>query len=222
MEGTIESGENDGIHNSYWPYILTLLNLYCIIPCTFNKLPTVWTIFKSGNIEGVSLRAVLLETYCFSAILVYNFVNGYSLQLYAEYLLILIQEMLLISVMLSYCDMLTVESLVKAIIFFTCVYLSASGFVPINILSIAMATCPLIILYSRILFIKEMVKVKDSSSMSQVTWILSVTTGLSRLISIAVETGDSIAIGHNLISVSASALVLITIYYYKPRKSKSL
>ncbi|XP_033118707.1 uncharacterized protein LOC117118267 [Anneissia japonica] len=127
-----------GTDSSYWPVILTFLNVYSIIPCTFNKLPAVATIFKSGSTKGISLTAMLLETYCFSVILIYNFMKGYSLALYGEYVLVLIQEMVLISVMLSYRDLLNVKSLAIAALSFTAFVVSGSGLVPIGILSITM------------------------------------------------------------------------------------
>lgn len=149
--------------------------------------------------------ALLLELGSYTTTMSYNFVRGYSYLSYLEYPVLLIQEYVLIYCVLKYSNLLNTKTLMYAGLYVALTGLFLTKIIPPSVLTMMLVSgqkdvcrcatdcynvtpvsiqplCTPIGATSKIMQLAAIIKSKDSSSVSQVTWAISAFTNLSEYI----------------------------------------
>lgn len=154
---------------------------------------------------GISLLALYLELFSYTTMMSYNYYSRYAILSYLEYPMLLMQEYVLVFLVLKYNGMLNQHTYVIAGAYFCVFSLILSRLLPsflftmlvVSIRSYRQMTircvvvnnfenfcrqpfCTPIGATSKILQLVEIVRRKDSSSVSLTTWFLSAFTNLSK------------------------------------------
>lgn len=166
-----------------------------------SKVPQILTIHQQKSAAGISLKALVIETISYTVSTLYNFTNGYRILNYFEYIILLGQNYLLILIILFYRKQINQKFLVTVIIYSIIGFLFSMHILPkailtflivrlisnlfklwnylTNILNFKPGTLPMSAT-SKILQLLEIIKTKDSSSISEITWFISAFTNASK------------------------------------------
>ncbi|CAF2389833.1 unnamed protein product [Rotaria sp. Silwood2] len=82
--------------------LLQLISLSVNILCLIQKVPQIYQIYKTKNVESVSISSVLLEETAYTLILTYNLWRNYPLLTFFEYIFLFIQDLLLLWALSKY------------------------------------------------------------------------------------------------------------------------
>lgn len=108
-----------------WVFLL-LLNCAILIQTFFfrSKFPQILTIYRQKSAKGVSLKSLTIEVISYSVSTLYNYTNQYRWTNYFEYVILIIQDYILIGIVLFYRR----EINRKTAIIFVCYVLAVSLF----------------------------------------------------------------------------------------------
>lgn len=144
--------------------------------------------------------ALLLELGSYTTTMSYNFVRGYSYLSYLEYPILLIQEYVLIYCVLKYNGMLNSRTTIYALLYVGIAGLFLTQTIPPSVLTMLLVSrrmeirlkdvnnlslssiqplCTPVGATSKIMQLAAILKSKDSSTVSQVTWAISAFTNSS-------------------------------------------
>lgn len=77
-----------------------------------SKFPQIHTIYQQKSAQGISLKSLTIEVISYSVSTLYNFTNGYRLMNYFEYIILLIQDYILVVIVLFYRKQITTKTLI--------------------------------------------------------------------------------------------------------------
>lgn len=72
---------------------------------------------------------------------------------------------------------------------------------------------------SKILQFMEIIRSKDSSSISEITWFISAFTNATRIYTIMLDSADPMLLTNFIVSTALSSAVLYAVVYYKKPKT---
>ncbi|KPJ09106.1 PQ-loop repeat-containing protein 3 [Papilio machaon] len=161
-----------------------------------------------------------LEIAGFTVVTLYNFTNKYSLMTYMEYPIILMQMYILLYYVLKYKYLLGSCAVpISALVYFLTVLGFAVDFLPKDILYYLVPLCTPLSGFAKISYIYGMIKTGNADDISLITWIISLSTNLSRLFTVYIDSGDMKLMCNFLISACLSGGVLATAVFYQKRCS---
>lgn len=70
---------------------LQLLSLSVNVLCLIQKLPQIIRIYRTKNVDSISVSSVLLEETAYTLVLTYNLWRNYPLSAFFEYIFLFIQ-----------------------------------------------------------------------------------------------------------------------------------
>uniref|UniRef100_A0A6B2EED3 Solute carrier family 66 member 3 n=1 Tax=Phlebotomus kandelakii TaxID=1109342 RepID=A0A6B2EED3_9DIPT len=198
--------------------IADILSLITIASCLVSKVPQIRTIEQLKSARGISTTALVLEVSSYTVTFSYNFCKGYALMSYLEYPILLLQEYVLIFLVLKYQGLLHQKSLIFAGIytFFTVLFLSK--LLPLWFLTALLPLTTPVGATSKVIQLVEILRTKNSSSVSLATWAMSAFTNATRIYTIMVESADIMLLMNFSISFLLSASVFLAAKFYKTKK----
>ncbi|KAJ8953181.1 hypothetical protein NQ318_003217 [Aromia moschata] len=104
---------------SFLQYLSDLLSVITIFICFILKVPQIVTILRVKSAKGINIIGLLMELSSYTIMMSYNYRNGYAILSYLEYPIILFQELILITCVLYYKNMLNFTSLFVAGCYFS-------------------------------------------------------------------------------------------------------
>ena len=165
-----------------------------------SKFPQILTIYQQKSAVGISLKSLTIEVISYTVSTLYNFTNGYRLMNYFEYVVLIVQDYILVVIVLFYRRQITTKTLVIFFSYALVIALFASGVLPKSILMFLIVSWMLfkiqwMIIFSqpgtlpmsatsKILQLVEIFKTKDSSSISSITWFISAATNFGEVNSV--------------------------------------
>jgi uncharacterized protein with PQ loop repeat len=149
----------------------------------------------------------------------YNFRNGYALLSYMEYPIILIQEIVLIIFVMHYKLCLNIYGLIGTIIYTLIAAGLLLGTLPLGLIAFLVPLCTPIGASSKVVQLMEILKTKNSESVSVLTWFISAFTNFTRVFTISMDSADLTLLLNFTVNVVLSSSVMVAAYLYKhPKK----
>ncbi|CAH0577876.1 unnamed protein product [Chrysodeixis includens] len=193
-----------------------VLSTVTILSCMFLKVPQIMSMRAKKSAEGIIIQALIMEVVGFSIMTLYNYTNRYAIMTYLEYPIILLQ------VYVMFYHVLMYENLLAKPVVPLCAlaYVSlVSGFMlnilPKDLLSYMMPLCPPLSGFAKISYMYGIIKAENADAVSLTTWVISISTNLSRIFTVYVDSADWKLMANFFISSMLSVAVLITALYYK-------
>ncbi|KAK9871501.1 hypothetical protein WA026_012872 [Henosepilachna vigintioctopunctata] len=205
---------------SYLQLFSDILSIVTISTCFILKLPQIWNILKVKNANGISLIGLLMELSSYTIMMSYNFRSGYALLSYMEYPIILFQELILITVVLYYKKYPNIYGLIGSSCYFLVAASFLSGIIPKGILVFLVPLCTPVGASSKVVQLVEILRTKNSESVSVLTWFISAFTNFTRIFTIYLDSADAALLLNFTINVILSTSVMIAAFVYKPYKFK--
>lgn len=117
---------------------LCLLSILCSNFVLFlsSKLPQILTIYQQKSTQGLSLKSLTIEVCSYSVSTLYNFTNQYRLINYFEYIILIIQNYMLIAIVLFYRRQINSRTAAFTAVYVAVVALFAFSVLPKNILTL--------------------------------------------------------------------------------------
>jgi signal transduction histidine kinase len=100
-----------------------------------SKVPQIHTIYQQKSAQGISLKSLTIEVISYSVSTLYNFTNGYRLMNYFEYIILLVQDYILIIIVLFYRKQITKKTLMVFAGYAFFVFMFAGNILPKNVLT---------------------------------------------------------------------------------------
>ncbi|XP_055315254.1 solute carrier family 66 member 3 [Sitodiplosis mosellana] len=202
-------------------YVISdILSLLTVALCLVQKLPQIREIFTYKSAKGISTTSLLLELFGYTVMMLYNYTYSYSLLSYLEYPILLVQEYVLVALVLKYKHMLNQNSFTAIGVYWVVTLLFAFQICPRFLLYMAVPFCTPIGATSKILQLLEILRTKNSATVSLTSWFLSAFTNLTRVYTTAIETGDTMLLINFTISFALSMSVYLAAFFYKPNRPK--
>uniref|UniRef100_U5EXY8 Solute carrier family 66 member 3 n=1 Tax=Corethrella appendiculata TaxID=1370023 RepID=U5EXY8_9DIPT len=196
-----------------------LLSLITIASCLVSKVPQIRTIQQLQSSQGISLNGLLLEVSSYTVTMLYNYTNRYAFLSYMEYPILLLQEYVLILLVLKYKDLLNPTAYKWIGIYWTIFFGFALGILPGSLLMLMVPFTTPVGATSKIMQLVEILRTKNSETVSLITWGLSAFTNLTRIYTILIDSGDKVLLSNFAISTVLSSLVLFAAWFYKKPKT---
>lgn len=212
-----------GIHKSEFNVLQAIsdfLSIITIATCFILKIPQILNIIKVKNAHGINLIGLLMELSSYTIMFSYNFRNGYALLSYMEYPIILIQEIILIYCVLHFKQLLNIQAIAGALIYFSLGFGFLSGILPRELLTFLVPLCTPVGASSKVVQLLEIVRSKNSDSISILTWFISAFTNFTRVFTIFMDSADLTLLLNFIVNVCLSSSIMVAAYYYKPKKEK--
>ncbi|XP_077301953.1 solute carrier family 66 member 3 [Arctopsyche grandis] len=195
------------------------LSLITIASCLVLKVPQIMKVKELKSAAGVNLQGLLLELFSYSTTFLYNYCNSYSLLSYMEYPIILLQEIVLIYYVLLYSKKIEKFSTqMYGLVYFGIMALFLVDILSPKILSFLLPFTTPISASSKMIFLYEIYHTKNSEAVSLLTWLLSAFTNLTRIFTVAVDSGDINLLANFTISTALSVSILLSAWFYKKRR----
>lgn len=131
---------------------------------------------------GISTTSLYLELAAYTVMMLYNYAYEYSLLSYLEYPILLVQEYILIGLVLYYKRLLNQKTsyMIGGYCAFTLLF--AYQLLPRFLLAMLVPICTPIGATSKIIQLLEILRSKDSTTISLTSWFLSAFTNLSEFL----------------------------------------
>ncbi|XP_056642044.1 solute carrier family 66 member 3 [Diorhabda sublineata] len=208
------------VDNSYLQAFSNFLSIITISICFILKIPQILTVLKVKSAKGISIMGLLMELTSYTIMMSYNFRSGYALLNYLEYPIILFQEIILIICVLHYKQIINLTSIIGSIIYLLIAAALLLGIVPLGLLSFLVPLCTPIGASSKVVQLYEILKMKNSESVSVVTWFISAFTNFTRVFTICIESMDLTLLLNFTINTFLSSSVMLAAYWYKHHKQE--
>ncbi|CAF1230029.1 unnamed protein product [Rotaria magnacalcarata] len=203
---------------------LQFLSLSVNILCFIQKVPQILRIYKTKNVDSISVSSVLLEETAYTLVLTYNLWRDYPLSAFFEYIFLFVQDILLLWALSKYSrkdkDKKVDQSKPLYGIFIFCLYLTVSLF---NFLPTAwMSVCTMFVIpigaSSKLIQLRTIVSNKSAGQVSRTGWAIASYSNFARIITNLVQTKDMSMVINLLISfiLNISIVIACTIYTNNP------
>ncbi|XP_041484893.1 solute carrier family 66 member 3-like isoform X1 [Lytechinus variegatus] len=200
--------------------ILNILNFLCIAPNLFVKIPQMRNIVKTGSVRGLSLKGFLMETIVYMVGLLYYFTNNFPFLVYAEYIALEIQALLMVLVFLHYSNDLDVRILPVAALFFLVTAIIGSGSLPTSIIAFFFSMNLPLNASSKLLALNTIYSTKNSGSASFLMWSISGLTSAGRIATNLMTKPDYLVLTNFTVAATLSFSVCCAIIIYRPSEKK--
>ncbi|CAF0873247.1 unnamed protein product [Rotaria sordida] len=212
--------------------LLQLISLSVNILCLIQKVPQIYQIYKTKNVESISISSVLLEETAYTLILTYNLWRNYPLLTFFEYIFLFIQDLLLLWALSKYAttdskekDKLNDRSTPLYGIAIFCLYLlmSLMGLVPTSWIRMCTIFVIPISATSKIAQLQTILINKNAGQVNRSVWIIASYNNFARILTNLIETHDKSMVLNLFVSLilNTSIVIACTVYKYGPiRKSK--
>lgn len=209
------------VDDTFLQSLSNFLGLTVILANFVVKLPQIFAVYNSGSSKGLSLTSLLLEECGYSIMFTYHFAMDYPLMTYFEYVLLLIQDLVLILMVLFFSGILNIKVMALIGVYISVFVGLALNMYPAFVLKLAIGLVTPLSVSSKAAQILTLYRKKDPGQVSLLSWCIASYGSTSRMVTTAISTGD---IAVMVIFVSASLLNyanVFTILYYKAKvKSK--
>jgi uncharacterized protein with PQ loop repeat len=203
-----------------WTIIGDILSFVTIASCLISKVPQIMTIYQQKSTAGLSMKGLVIETVSYTISTLYNFTNGYRILNYFEYIILLTQNYMLIVIVLFYRKQLNQKFIGAAVLYVFVASLFSMYILPKSILTFLIPGTLPMSATSKILQLLEILRTKDSSSISAITWFISAFTNATRIYTIFLDSADIMLLTNFIVSTGLSSSVLAAVMYYKKPKGK--
>lgn len=105
-----------------------------------SKFPQILTIYQQKSAQGISLKSLTIEIVSYSVSMLYNFTNGYRLMNYFEYVVLIVQDYMLVAIVLYYRKSITQKAIGITAVYFLVLTLFGSSILPKNILTLCIVS----------------------------------------------------------------------------------
>lgn len=167
------------------------------------------------------MKGLVIETVSYTVSTLYNYTNGYRILNYFEYIILLCQNYTLIAIVLFYRNQIRNQKLLMmAVAYFFVTSLFGMHILPKSILTFLIPGTLPMSATSKILQLVEIIKSKDSSSISSITWFISAFTNATRIYTIFLDSADVMLLTNFIVSTVLSSAVYAAVLYYKKPKVK--
>ncbi|XP_075161597.1 solute carrier family 66 member 3 [Haematobia irritans] len=200
--------------------VADLLSLITVSSCLVIKVPQINTIRENKSSKGISILGLCLELFSYTVMMSYNYTNGYDFLSYMEYPILLLQEYALIYFAFKYQNLLGLKTKVIAVLYVIIATLIYLKLFPLVILQFLVPFCTPIGATSKVLQLIAILRTKDASSVSRMTWALSAFTNMTRIYTVYVQSHDWMLLSNFLISTFLSSSVLLAACIYKKKTKK--
>ncbi|XP_037905890.1 solute carrier family 66 member 3 isoform X2 [Hermetia illucens] len=209
---------DDYSEKKYYFIVADILSMITISSCFVIKIPQIRKIQQIKSAKGISNLGLCLELFSYTVMMAYNYLSAYAILSYMEYPILLFQEYILIYFVFHYNNMLNLRTFIIIVLYFSLLALIFLKAFPSAVLVILVPLCTPIGASSKVLQLLAILRTKDSSSVSLVTWALSAFTNLTRIYTIMIESNDIMLLSNFIISFTLSATVfLAALIYRKPK-----
>ncbi|XP_019877115.1 solute carrier family 66 member 3 [Aethina tumida] len=205
---------------AYLRLVSDILSVITISTCFILKVPQIWNILSLKNARGISLIGLMMELTSYTIMMSYNYRNHYALLSYMEYPIILVQELILIFFVLHYKRQINIISLIGMGTYFSFAGGLLFGIVPMGILAFLVPLCTPIGASSKVVQLVEILRTKNSDSVSVLTWFISAFTNFTRVFTIMVESADLTLLLNFTVNTALSTSVMMAAYFYKSGRVK--
>lgn len=199
----------------YLKQFADFLSVFTIVMCFILKIPQIFNLISLKSAKQISILGLLLELTSYTVMASYNYVNNYSLLLYLEYPIILVQDYILMSLVLIYSNKINLWSFLTAIIYIvisTCFLLEI---IPKTILTLLTPMCTPISASSKIMQLLTILKARSADTVSPLTWFISALTNFTRVFTIWMDSADLLLLGNFIISLILSSSIMFTALFYR-------
>ncbi|XP_060535285.1 solute carrier family 66 member 3 [Cylas formicarius] len=203
---------------SYLEHFSDILSVITITVCFVLKVPQIFKLLQVKHAKAINLISLLMELTSYTIMLAYNYRNGYTILSYLEYPIILIQELILILLVLKYKGYMNMYSVFGSGVYFSVVVGLLLGLVPLGLLAFLVPLCTPIGASSKVVQLVEILRTKNSQSISILTWFISAFTNFTRVFTITVESGDLSLLLNFVINTVLSTSVMIAAITYRNAK----
>ncbi|XP_071542386.1 solute carrier family 66 member 3 [Panulirus ornatus] len=200
--------------------MITFCNLTTIGLCGFMKVPQIMKIIKAKSVQGLSLASLLLELTSYSIMLSYNVYSAYAFSTYFEYPLMVIQDVVMLGVFLTFTGRLSPLVVLPAAAFSYFAYSIASGSLPSSLITTLVSLCTPISASSKVVALLTIIRSKNSATVSIPSWSISAYTCVTRLFTIYVESADPALLMNFGTSFILNLCIITAAVFYKPREKK--
>ena len=144
------------------------------------RVPQIIKIYEQKSTVGISINSLTVEVVSYALSTLYNLTNSYRLINYFEYIVLLIQDYILMAFVLFYRRKINSKTISAAITYSFVVLMFATNIFPKSILSYLIpATIPMGTT-SKILQLVEIFKVKNTNDISSLSCFISAFTNASK------------------------------------------
>ncbi|KAM9382863.1 solute carrier family 66 member 3 [Phaethornis superciliosus] len=196
------------------PTLLDLANWSTWAVCAVMKGPQLAAVVAARSSRGLSVCSLLLELAGFLVFLRYQMYYTYPLQTYAEYPIIIGQDVILLLFILRFSGNMK-RALFYAVIF-------GGGWYMLTlrrwILDLAMNLCTLISAASKLAQLWCLWQTKESGQASALTWGLSAYTCATRIATTVMTTNDLAVLIRFITMLILNIWVTVTILHYRKTK----
>ncbi|KAL4236302.1 PQ-loop repeat-containing protein 3 [Mactra antiquata] len=202
--------------------LCNFLSLTVVGLCVIMKVPQIWSAFKAGNTNGISLGSVLLEQCGYSIMLSYSFAMEYPVVNYLETAFLLTQNFLLLGLIIHTRDMLSPKVFIFFVLYMI-VYLSiANKFLPEVMMKAVISLNTPLSVSSKLTQILALYRNKEPGRLSAKTWGIAAYGCYVRVFTNLVQTGDPFIILSFSSGAFLNTVIVIMILFYTQQKRTKL
>lgn len=144
-------------------------------------MPQIQSVRTLRSAEGLSVTGLLMETCSYTVSMLYNYVNHYAILNYLEYPILLLQEYALVYYVLLYKGLLDGRNAKMFIGLYWLIFvLFVMHLLPIWILVVLLPFTTPVSATSKVLQLVEILRTKQSETVSLMTWFISAFTNASK------------------------------------------
>ncbi|XP_072045678.1 solute carrier family 66 member 3-like [Amphiura filiformis] len=199
------------------PFLLGVLNWFCVVPCVFLKVPQIYKLFSNKNTKGLSLRGYLISCSRFTFTVVYHVRHSYPLIYYLEYPFLAVQDLVLIHLMLYYDRRLNTSTATTNIMTY-CTYIAIMMLLPIQMMQLLQVLFIPISVFGKCSHLSALYQAKDSRNLSLFNWAITCLTCIGRIITSYAKLGDWLLILKFAVNTTLNFIVSCMIVYYSPSR----
>lgn len=100
-----------------------------------SKFPQIHTIYQQKSATGISLKSLTIEIVSYTVSMLYNFTNGYRLMNYLEYVVLIVQDYMLVAIVLYYRKSITRKAIGITTVYFIIMTLFGASILPKSLLT---------------------------------------------------------------------------------------
>ncbi|KAK7082769.1 PQ-loop repeat-containing protein 3 [Halocaridina rubra] len=175
----------------------------------------------SGTVQdlflyNLALASGTVQRRGYTIMLSYNIYAAYPLSTFFEYPLLVLQDVVMLGVFLSFNNMLSAAAILPATAASYFAYSIAVGLLPHTLITTLVGLCTPISASSKVVALLAIIRSKNSSTVSVPSWVISAYTSLTRLFTTYVESADFALMMNFGTSLVLNAMIVAAAVTYKP------
>lgn len=115
------------------------------LDCCRSKFPQILTIYQQKSAQGLSLKSLTIEVISYSVSALYNFTNQYRLMNYFEYIILIVQNYILVAIVLFFRKQINTKTVIIVVTYYSLVFLFGMSILPKSILTLLIVSRSIII-----------------------------------------------------------------------------